>query len=44
VTKKVRPENIHLNSGIVGVSSVEGGVMLEEENGARHTYDHVIMA
>jgi predicted NAD/FAD-binding protein len=44
VTKRVRPENIHLNSEIVGVSTIDGGVLLEEANGARHTYDHVIMA
>jgi len=44
VTKRVKPENIHLNSEIVGVSTVDGGVLLEEANGNRHTYDHVIMA
>ena len=44
VTKKVNPDTIHLNSEIVGVSTVDEGVVLEEANGARHTYDHVIMA
>ena len=44
VTKKVKNENIHLNSEIVAVESTDEGVVLEEANGARHTYDHVIMA
>lgn len=44
ILKKVRPENVHLNTEIVGVSSHDGGATLEEASGMRHGYDHVILA
>ena len=44
VLDKLKPENLHLKTEIVGVSSVDAGVMLEEASGAQHIYDHVIMA
>lgn len=44
VTSIVPPENLHLNTKIVGVSSHEHGVTLIEESGAHHGYDHVILA
>ena len=44
VVGKLPPENLHLNTEIVGVSSSESGVVLEESSGTRHLYDHVILA
>ncbi len=45
VLNKLPPDNLHLNTEIVGVSWNEGGgVTLEEASGTRHLYDHVILA
>jgi len=41
---ELQPTNLHLNTEIVGVSSHDGGVRLEEASGAQHLYDHVILA
>ncbi|ORX35688.1 hypothetical protein BD324DRAFT_631180 [Kockovaella imperatae] len=38
------PENLHLNTEIVSVRSVDDGVELTEASGSKHIYDHVIMA
>jgi predicted NAD/FAD-binding protein len=44
VLSKLPSENLHLDSEIVGVSSQEGGITLEEASGKQHQYDHVILA
>ncbi len=44
VLSKLPKENLHLNTEIVSVRSVPEGVELMEAGGARHVYDHVIMA
>ncbi|ORY32929.1 hypothetical protein BCR39DRAFT_522408 [Naematelia encephala] len=44
VLKKLPPENLHLNTGIVSVATLDSGVELVEASGARHVYDHVILA
>lgn len=44
VLSKLPKENLHLNTEIVSVQSVPEGVELVEAGGARHVYDHVIMA
>lgn len=44
VLGKLPKENLHLNTEIVSVATVDGGVELVEAGGARHQYDHVILA
>lgn len=44
VLGKLPPENLHLNTDIVSVASHPDGVELVEAGGARHIYDHVILA
>jgi predicted NAD/FAD-binding protein len=44
VLSKLPAENLHLGTAIVGVSSTPDGVVLEEESGRKHLYDHVILA
>ncbi|KAK1923361.1 hypothetical protein DB88DRAFT_490915 [Papiliotrema laurentii] len=44
VLSRLPKENLHLNTEIVSVSSREDGVELVEAGGARHIYDHVILA
>lgn len=44
ILKQLPKENIHLNTEIVSVGSINGGVELVEKGGARHVYDHVILA
>ena len=44
ILDKLPKENLHLNTEIVAVSSRPDGVELVEAGGAKHVYDHVIMA
>jgi len=44
ILSKVSSVNVHLNTEIVGVTSVDSGVELVEASGAKHLYDHVILA
>ena len=44
VLGKLPKENLHLNTEIVSVATVDGGVELVEAGGAKHQYDHVILA
>ena len=46
VIEKLPQENLHLNTEIVAISSNNDGtgVTLEEASGAKHVYDHVILA
>ena len=38
------PEQLHLNTEIVSVATVDDGVELVEASGSKHIYDHVILA
>jgi predicted NAD/FAD-binding protein len=44
ITSVVPPDNLHLNTDIVSVSSLSHGVKLVEGSGREHIYDHVILA
>ena len=44
VLSKLPKDNLHLNTEIVSVTSRDDGVDLVEAGGARHVYDHVILA
>ena len=44
VLSKLPKNNLHLNTEIVSVTSRDDGVELVEAGGARHVYDHVILA
>lgn len=46
VINKLPKENLHLNTEIVAITSHGdgNGVTLTEASGARHLYDHVILA
>ena len=44
VLSKLSPENLHLDAEIIGIESHGDGVTLIEASGARHLYDHVILA
>ena len=44
VLGKLAPENIHLDTEITEVRSVDDGVEMVEAGGKRHLYDHVILA
>ncbi|WVW84255.1 hypothetical protein I302_106285 [Kwoniella bestiolae CBS 10118] len=44
VLGKLPKENLHLNTEITAIESVENGVNLVEASGQRHLYDHVILA
>ncbi|RSH88935.1 hypothetical protein EHS25_002597 [Saitozyma podzolica] len=44
ILSKVPKENLHLNTEITAVRSLPNGVELTEAGGAKHIYDHVILA
>jgi predicted NAD/FAD-binding protein len=44
ILSKVPKENLHLNTEITAVRSLPDGVELTEAGGAKHIYDHVILA
>lgn len=44
VLSRLPSENLHLNTEMTSVRSVENGVELVEASGRKHVYDHVILA
>ncbi|WRT66575.1 uncharacterized protein IL334_003534 [Kwoniella shivajii] len=44
VLDKLPKENLHLNTEIIAIESLDNGVNLVEANGQKHLYDHVILA
>jgi predicted NAD/FAD-binding protein len=44
IIASIPPENLHLNTDIVAIQTIDWGVKLVEAGGREHVYDHVILA